>query len=342
MLHSRPTFKPTPNPPTPSKSRSENFRNIALGFAGIISSILIPLLGLYYTSRDKEREVSKGFVDIATRILSDKPTKENKPLRQWAIALIDNYSTVKLPDEARQALLENQPIFASSGMTTSSDTLKALQFYGMTLGVSVSHFNAAPDFDLLKQHGIQFAFIKASQGASSVDAKGIENARAARGSGLKIGLYHFFEPDVDVAAQFANFSARLNSVDWDLPPTIDCENFPGKQIPADYADKVDQLAQELEKQFGRKPIIYTTTTFANLHFDQRESRYPLFVAQFSVPSVTGSSEAPRPRVPKWWSEYQFWHVAAGVVDDAVLRQYDIVAFKGTLADLAILSASSMQ
>ena len=76
-------------------SPSERFRNIALGIAGVISSVLIPLLGLYYTSRDKEREVSKGFVEIATKILSDKPSDENKPLRQWAIALIDNYSAVR-------------------------------------------------------------------------------------------------------------------------------------------------------------------------------------------------------------------------------------------------------
>ena len=81
-------------------SGSERFRNIALGLAGIISSVLIPLIGFYYASRDKEREVSKGFVEIATRF-SDKPTDDNKPLREWAIALIDNYSAVRLPEDAR-------------------------------------------------------------------------------------------------------------------------------------------------------------------------------------------------------------------------------------------------
>ena len=48
--------------PEAQTSSAERFRNIALGLAGVISSVLIPLLGLYYTSRDKEREVSKGFV----------------------------------------------------------------------------------------------------------------------------------------------------------------------------------------------------------------------------------------------------------------------------------------
>src|ERR1700730_12784077 len=96
--------------PKPLLSSSERFRNISLGIAGVISSVLIPILGLYYTSRDKDREVSKGFVELATKILSDNPTESNKPLREWAVSLIDNYSAVSLPEKARTSLLNKQPI----------------------------------------------------------------------------------------------------------------------------------------------------------------------------------------------------------------------------------------
>lgn len=46
-----PNARPAPKVET---SGSERFRNIALGVAGVLSSVLIPLLGLYYTSRDKD------------------------------------------------------------------------------------------------------------------------------------------------------------------------------------------------------------------------------------------------------------------------------------------------
>src|SRR5215472_10664672 len=104
---------------------SERFRNISLGIAGVVSSVFIPVLGIYYTSRDKDREVSKGFVEIATKILSDNPTDSNKPLREWAISLIDNYSAVRLPEAARTALLNKQSIFGSdTGVVVSRATLQ--------------------------------------------------------------------------------------------------------------------------------------------------------------------------------------------------------------------------
>ena len=311
-------------------SGSERFRNIALGIAGVISSVLIPLIGLYYTSRDKEREVSKGFVEIATKILSDKPTDENKPLREWAIALIDNYSAVRLSDDARNALLNKQPIFEAPGVIggISKIKLQELQTSGLTLGVTISHHKSTVDFPMLKEHGVKFAFIKASQGSSFVDPKAIEYASEARKTGIAVGLYHFFLPDADVQMQFKNFADRLTAIPWELPPTIDCEEFPGASIPSDYAARVKLFADALQQRFGVKPVIYAGSSFATQHLDERESQYPLFIAQFGGRAT--------PTVPKWWKDYLFWHLAEGVNDDPLLRGYDIVAFKGQSADLAAL------
>jgi lysozyme len=321
----------TPSSAEAKTSGSERFRNIALGLAGIISSVLIPLIGFYYTSRDKEREVSKGFVEIATKILSDKPTDDNKPLREWAIALIDNYSAVRLPDDARSALLNSQQIFegTSTPGSTSRARLQQLQHTGYTLGLTISQFDPPVDFSAVKQRGIQFAVIRVSQGTSRVDAKGIEYAKSAKRSGLKIGAYHFFTPNDDVGAQLTNFLAQLQSMQWDLPPTIDCEELPGATMPADYASRVDQFGAQLEQRLGIKPIIYTGFSFANRYLDQGASAFPLFIAQFGA--------RPTPTIPKWWKDYAFWHVAEGVNDDPLLARYDVVAFKGKPEELAALN-----
>ena len=92
-------------------SWSEQFRNISLGIAGIVSSILIPLFALYYTSRDKGNEVGKDLIEIATKILSANPAPENIPLRIWAIATINNYSNVQLRGSAAEILITGQTIF---------------------------------------------------------------------------------------------------------------------------------------------------------------------------------------------------------------------------------------
>jgi GH25 family lysozyme M1 (1,4-beta-N-acetylmuramidase) len=308
-------------------SPSEHFRNVALGLAGVISSILIPLLGFYFTGRDKQREVSKDFVEIAIKILSDNPTKENKPLRQWAISLINSYSTIQLTRDATNSLLTDQPIFTAPAGTgnISPDALQKLQDSGFVLGVDLSHFDS-PDFSLLKQRGVKFAFIKASQGPSFVDAKAAAFAAAAKQNGILVGLYHYFTGD-PTDAQFANFERQLTSIPWDLPPVIDCEV---PLVPTDYASRVIQFATQLSSRFGVKPIIHTGA-LANAHLDQRASDYPLWVAQY----VTGQPRQ-QPTLPRWWTSYAFWQVGTGVSGDPVLGAYDIDVFKGTATDLAAL------
>lgn len=313
-------------------SHSERFRNVALGLAGVLSSILIPLLGFYFTERDKQREVAKDFVEIAIKILSEKPSEDNKALRQWAISLINSYSTIPLTGDASKSLLNNQPIFTSPG-SISPETLQKMQESGFVLGVDASHLNAG-DFALLKQRGVQFVFIKASQGASFIDPKATTFAASAKQNGVLVGLYHFFTGD-PVDAQFANFAKQLTSIPWDLPPVIDCENVPtqsGPQ-PADYASRVLQFATRLSDQFGAKPIIYTTASFANSHLDETVSGYPLFLSQWRKNFAPGQ----QPTLPKWWKSFMFWNVGENVSGDAVLGAYDIDVFKGSSAELAALS-----
>src|SRR5262249_7905059 len=97
----------------------------------------------------------------------------------------------------------------------------------------------------------------------------------------------------------------------------------------DYASRVEDLATKLEERFGVRPVIYTGRSFAEEHLDQRISKYPLFIA---------SSKQKKPMIPKWWTDYVFWQPSIQVSDDPVLRQYDVIAFKGNLSDLAALSA----
>jgi lysozyme len=201
------------------------------------------------------------------------------------------------------------------------------------LGVVFSRSTRNPDFQALKRRGIQFVFIKASQGASSLEEAAKQNAEKARANGIKVGLYHFFTYDADVQAQFANFSKALQDIPFDLPPTLDCEWDFSKgreqKPPPDYAARVSEMASKLEQSYKRKVIIYTAASFAGQNLGPQESGQYLFIADFS----RQAGAALKPAIPKWWADYTFWHLAESVSDDDVLKGYDIIGFKGNSEQL---------
>lgn len=298
-----------------------------------------------YTTREQEKIRAENALDV-------EKEKSKAALILQAIATNDAakaYANIQffissgvLPDDDHKILEAarrfapflpaSAPIAGAPG-SIPAERLQHLAQGGLMLGISVSNTKQSIDFDNLKAHDIQFAYIKVSQGSSFVDSKGFEFAKLAKQSGIKVGLYHFFSPNDDVEAQTTNFLSRLDSVQWDLPPVIDCEWSLDPNIPSDYAARVEHFAAMLEERLGVKPIIYTTRLFALRHLDERDAKYPLFIAQFAT-----SDQVTTPVVPKGWTDYVFWHVAPGVNDDPVLRGYDIIGFRGSAADLAALNS----
>src|SRR5947209_398230 len=95
---------------------SERFRNLALGLAGLISSVAIPSVGLWlgYIQKDKEvalantqknQEIEKGYVELGIRILSDPPTPESEELRKWAVKLVNAHTKVLLDGKAASSVV---------------------------------------------------------------------------------------------------------------------------------------------------------------------------------------------------------------------------------------------
>jgi GH25 family lysozyme M1 (1,4-beta-N-acetylmuramidase) len=329
--------RPGDETPATRQSRSETFRNIALGIAGIVSAIGIPVLGYYYTDKQKNKELEKGFVELGIKILSDSPSARNKPLREWAIDIINNYSEVRLPKNARQVLLEQLPIFQSSGsgFGVPKQMLNDLSKQGFTLGVAVSHFNHNVDFSALKSRNIQFVYIKVSTGDVSRDEAALRLAAGAEEQGFKIGPYHLVTGR-DGHKEAENFNAAMGGTAWDLPPLIDCEKYSGAMPDAKtYADAVFALASDIEKARNVKPVIYTGSSFSQSYLDERFASFPLAVASYSRPTDPRSLP-----LPKWWKDYAFWDFTESVVDDPALKNIEVFAFKGDPAALAALGRNA--
>ena len=72
--------------------------------------------------------------------------------------------------------------------------------------------------------GIDFAYVKATQGASYINPFAPQQVRALRAAGVKVGLYHFVTIADSIGDQLHNFATYAQSLGGSqLPPALDCE-----------------------------------------------------------------------------------------------------------------------
>ena len=128
-------------------------------------------------------------------------------------------------------------------------------------GVDLSSYQGTVDWKILSEQDIQFAFIKATEGSSSVDPTFRENWTSAAETDLRIGAYHFFSFESSGEKQAELFCNTVSRVSDMLPPVIDVE-FYGKfrseediDVPA-VKKELRVLVDLLSVEFGVKPIIY--------------------------------------------------------------------------------------
>lgn len=92
-------------------------------------------------------------------------------------------------------------------------------------GIDLSAHNGVPDFDSIAAAGIDFVYLKASEGVSHRDPSFMRNYLAARRAGMAVGAYHFFRFDCDGTRQAANFLAATKDCDLQLPLALDIEEW---------------------------------------------------------------------------------------------------------------------
>lgn len=142
-------------------------------------------------------------------------------------------------------------------------------------GVDVSCYQGQIDWPVLASQGIEFAFIKATEGSGHVDPRFAQNWAAASQTDLRIGAYHFFSYDSPGSTQAQNFIQTVAPVDGMLPPVVDVEFYGDKEQnlpePAAVQTELTVLLESWEQAYGLKPILYATEKSYRLylagHFD---------------------------------------------------------------------------
>lgn len=193
-------------------------------------------------------------------------------------------------------------------------------------GVDVSHYQGNVDFGRLWEQGIQFAFIKATEGSSHVDPCFPANLAAVQDSPLCPGFYHFFSYDSPGQDQAEHFIAQVPRVEGMLPPVIDVEFYGDKALHPPAQEQVQpqlrDMADALEAAYGVKPILYCT-----------QRAYRLYVkGAFDDCDLWIRSVYFRPFIDQKWIFWQYTDQAELDGYDGVEPAIDLNVFAGTQAE----------
>lgn len=129
-------------------------------------------------------------------------------------------------------------------------------------GIDVSHHQGEINWtEVVKEGGVEFAYIKATDGVDYKDKQYIKNRNAARKAGIPVGPYHFFRAEKSGQQQFEFFRSVVGN-DFELVPVLDLEELGGKITDRDkYRNEVKVFVRLFKAHYGYNPIVYGSHSF---------------------------------------------------------------------------------
>jgi lysozyme len=128
-------------------------------------------------------------------------------------------------------------------------------------GIDVSNHQGNIDWLEVKKQGVDFAYIKATEGGDFRDKQFLINWQGAEKAGITKGAYHFFTFCKNGSEQANNFIQTVPKTQGMLPPVIDVEfggNCRLRSTRSGVLTELKQLMDGLEKNYRQRPIIYAT------------------------------------------------------------------------------------
>lgn len=182
--------------------------------------------------------------------------------------------------------------FVLTGILILNKNIKITPFFAAKYeldGIDVSHYQGDIDWEKIKEQGIDFAFIKATEGSSYVDQCFDGNWNEAGRTSIMLGAYHFFSFDSDGKEQAEHFIDTVGELSGKLAPVIDVEYYGDKEKDPPNKEVVQaQLAvmlDLLEEHYHVKPIIYTTYKAYRDFIKGEFEEYPLWIRNVYYPPV---------------------------------------------------------
>lgn len=175
-----------------------------------------------------------------------------------------------------------------------------------TLGVDVSHWQGRINFQRMKDQGIKFVIMKATDVGDDtkkpfIDDTFVDNYYGAKSVGLLTGAYCWLDPRYDPTLQARFYLDEIYyKYPTDAQPIMDFED---KNVISwnDMLWRGQKWLDVAEKEIGTIPIIYTAKWYMD-YFDQNKasflSRYPLWTAHYIRRTY--------PTISSIWSDWKIW------------------------------------
>ena len=149
----------------------------------------------------------------------------------------------------------------------------------MIKGIDISSNNSSLDIAYAKQQGIQYCYIKATEGKSYINPYIDKQYRDAKNAGMKIGFYHFANGNSSAETQADFFKSVIVKYGQDLMPCLDIE--------AGFVGNATDFTVNFINALGGKDkaIIYTGLSFYHERINIKG--YKIWVAAYgqSKPSM---------------------------------------------------------
>lgn len=150
-------------------------------------------------------------------------------------------------------------------------------------GIDVSKYQGNIDWNAVRNSGVKFVWIKATEGGDYLDEKFAQNWAQAKQAGVPQGAYHFMYWCRPAAEQAQWFIQNVPKDPEALPPVLDVEWNPTSKtcprpVPADVArTEMKIILEAMERAYGKKPVIYTSVNFYRDVLRGELTDYPMWV-----------------------------------------------------------------
>lgn len=195
-------------------------------------------------------------------------------------------------------------------------------------GIDAARFQQNIAWGQARASGVNFAFIKATEGGDLLDTEFREHWRAAGRAGVVRGAYHFYYFCTSPEDQARWFIRNVPRTQGMMPPVLDMEWNPFSPTcatvrppAAEVRDQMRRWLRIVEAQYGQRPIIYTTPKF------YRENN----LGQFRGYDFWLRSTAKTPTEVYPGQSWRFWQYTATGIVPGIAGDVDLNAFFGSRA-----------
>ncbi len=321
----------------------------------VMASVVLLLLILlflefqfrYQTDKEVEGEIEhlwlakdslSNRIDLGIHQLSDSIDSTqhyidsiNSKLSQWVILMDNKLSRQLKRVEVKVNKIENQIGKGhSKGHSggSSSDCDSPIATYH---GIDFNHWGGDDLSKVLSDNkSITFAIIKATDGETYTNPNFKTDWEVLKKKKMIRGAYHFFEVNDDPQKAAQNYFSTVGHLgDHEMAPIIDIEEsgirgFVSKHI---VTNRFKRTLEEVERLFGRKPIIYADQNVIRKYLTHSEfGAYKLWLASYSDK---------KPFPPKPWRKAGIfiWQKKGNVGYEIEIDLADLDQFHGQICDL---------